>query len=121
LILNAAAAAGELQSCGVSEGGVAREAAAAVEARVGLPVERCVTTEEGLNLQVYFTVELDGETITCNSPRCIAKLLRYGWTLADPSQAELLIEALAAWDLDLAHEEVVAERRRRLHLHPRSG
>jgi hypothetical protein len=43
-----------------------------------------------------FTVEMDEVQISCSSPRCIERLLRHGWTLADPSQSDDLMAQLAA-------------------------
>jgi hypothetical protein len=41
-------------------------------------------------------VNFEGESISCSSPRCIQRLLGLGWRLADPSQAESLLQALEA-------------------------
>jgi hypothetical protein len=43
---------------------------------------------------MLFRVDFEGETIACSSPRCIQRLLSLGWQLADPSQAEDLLDAL---------------------------
>jgi hypothetical protein len=43
-----------------------------------------------------FTVEMDEVRISCSSPRCIQRLLRYGWTLTDPSLSDDLVAQLAA-------------------------
>jgi hypothetical protein len=43
---------------------------------------------------MLFRVDLEGETISCSSPRCIQRLLSLGWRLADPSQIEDLLGAL---------------------------
>jgi hypothetical protein len=48
---------------------------------------------------MLFTVDFDGESISCSSPRCIQRLLSQGWQLADPSQTEDLLQALEAEEL----------------------
>lgn len=45
---------------------------------------------------MVFKVKFEGESISCSSPRCIQRLLGLGWRLADPSQAEPLLQALEA-------------------------
>ena len=44
---------------------------------------------------MMFLIELDGQTVACSSARCVQGLLRQGWRLTDPSQAEALVLAVA--------------------------
>ena len=44
---------------------------------------------------MMFMIELDGQTVACSSARCVQNLLRQGWRLTDPSQAEALVLAVA--------------------------
>jgi hypothetical protein len=48
---------------------------------------------------MVFKVILEGESVSCSSPRCIQRLLSQGWRLADPSQTEDLIQSLQAEEL----------------------
>jgi hypothetical protein len=48
---------------------------------------------------MLFTVDFDGESISCSSPRCIQRLLSQGWRLAEPSQTEDLLQSLEAEEL----------------------
>lgn len=43
---------------------------------------------------MVFMIELDGETVACSSARCVQGLLRQGWRLSDPAQADALVLAL---------------------------
>jgi hypothetical protein len=43
---------------------------------------------------MVFTVELEGQSISCSSARCIQRLLRQGWALADPAQGDELVRAV---------------------------
>jgi hypothetical protein len=45
---------------------------------------------------MIFKVHFDGESISCSSARCIQGLVGQGWRLADPSQAEDLVQSLEA-------------------------
>jgi hypothetical protein len=56
---------------------------------VGAPSRRL--REEAM----VFMIELDGETVACSSARCVQSLLRQGWRLADPAQADDLVQVLA--------------------------
>lgn len=40
-------------------------------------------------------IEMDGETVACSSARCVQSLLRQGWRLSDPAQADDLAQILA--------------------------
>ncbi len=40
-------------------------------------------------------IEMDGETVACSSARCVQSLLRQGWRLSDPAQADELAQILA--------------------------
>lgn len=44
---------------------------------------------------MVFMIELDGETVACSSARCVQSLLRQGWRLSDPTQADDLVQVLA--------------------------
>jgi hypothetical protein len=99
-------------------GGAVLERQPREEVSVGLPIAGRAEAREGPRPRV-FVVERDDEAITCNSPQCIARLLRFGWRLADPSQSHLLAEALAAWERDPMLEEQRVEHRRRRRPRPR--
>lgn len=61
---------------------------------------------------MVFKVLMEGESISCSSPRCIQRLLSQGWQLADPSQDVDLREALRATE-EMDESEAV--------LHPVGG
>ncbi len=44
---------------------------------------------------MVFMIEMEGETVACSSARCVQSLLRQGWRLSDPAQAEDLAQLLA--------------------------
>jgi hypothetical protein len=48
---------------------------------------------------MVFSVNFEGESIFCSSPRCIQRLLNQGWRLADPSQTDDLLRSLEAEEL----------------------
>jgi len=54
---------------------------------------------------MLFTVEKDGEEVSCSSTRCVRLLLELGWELANPSQREHLVKALEADELLLPRED----------------
>lgn len=54
---------------------------------------------------MLFTVEKDGEEVSCSSPRCVRLLLDLGWQLADRSQRESLVRELEAEALLLPGED----------------
>jgi hypothetical protein len=54
---------------------------------------------------MLFTVQKDGEEVSCSSPRCVRLLLDLGWQLACPSQREPLLKALEAEQMLLPGED----------------
>jgi hypothetical protein len=44
---------------------------------------------------MMFMIELEGQTVSCSSARCVHGLLRQGWRLSDPAQADALVRELA--------------------------
>jgi hypothetical protein len=57
------------------------------------PPSKAAAIQEGV---LIFKVELDGESISCSSPRCVQRLLHLGWRLSDASQTGDLLLALEA-------------------------
>lgn len=54
---------------------------------------------------MLFTVEKDGEEVSCSSARCARRLLEQGWRFANPSQREDLLRRLQAEELLLPRED----------------
>lgn len=49
---------------------------------------------------MVFLIELEGETVACSSARCVQSLLRQGWRLTDPAQADELVLVLAREEVE---------------------
>jgi hypothetical protein len=43
---------------------------------------------------MVFTLTFGNNAVSCSSPSCVQRHLELGWRLADPAQAEDLLEAL---------------------------
>ena len=44
---------------------------------------------------MMFMIEHEDQTVACSSARCVHGLLRQGWRLSDPAQADALLLELA--------------------------
>ena len=54
---------------------------------------------------MLFTVQKDGEEVSCSSPRCVRLLLELGWQLTCASQREPLVKALEAEQMLLPEQD----------------
>ena len=58
--------------------------------------------QEGTGME--YGVQSGDRSAYCNSPHCIAALVRLGWRLSDPAQLSALVQELMTVPRDQSHE-----------------